>query len=151
KHLTDADLLSRARILREITRDSSALYIMNDRPDLAVLSGADGVHVGQEELSVKEVRQIVGPHALIGVSTHNIEQARRAVLDGASYIGVGPTFPSDTKNFASFAGLDFVRAVAAEIALPAFAIGGITLENVPQVISAGLRHVALSSAIVNAH
>ncbi len=123
---------------------------MNDRPDLAVLSAADGVHVGQDELSVKDARAIVGPHALIGVSTHNIEQARRAVLDGADYIGVGPTFPSDTKKFESFAGLDFVRAVVAEIALPAFAIGGITLDNVSQVISAGLSRIALSGAIVNA-
>jgi thiamine-phosphate pyrophosphorylase len=175
KHLNDADLLARARILREITRRSSVvresvvrgspapaslhpthdtlnktLFIMNDRPDLAVLSAADGVHVGQDELSVKDARAIVGPHALIGVSTHNFEQARRAVLDGANYIGVGPTFPSDTKKFESFASLDFVRAVAAEIALPAFAIGGITLDNVSQVISSGLSRIAVSGAIVNA-
>jgi thiamine-phosphate pyrophosphorylase len=115
-----------------------------------VLSGADGVHVGQEELSVKDARAIVGPQALIGMSTHNIEQARRAVLDGANYIGVGPTFPSDTKKFDSFTGLDFVRAVAAEISLPAFAIGGITLENVQQVVEAGIRRVAVSGAVVNA-
>ena len=122
---------------------------MNDRPDLAVLSAADGVHVGQDELSVKDTRAIVGPHALIGVSTHNIDQARRAVLDGANYIGVGPTFPSTTKNFESFPGLNFIRTIATEISLPAFAIGGITLNNIPQVISAGLRRVALSGAVVN--
>jgi thiamine-phosphate pyrophosphorylase len=150
KQLPDAQLLARARIVREITRHSSTLFIMNDRPDLARLSGADGVHVGQDELSVKDARAIVGPHALIGVSTHNIQQARQAVLDGANYIGVGPTFPSGTKKFDSFAGLDFVRAVAAEIALPAFAIGGITLDNVSQVISADLRRVALSGAIISA-
>jgi len=157
KKLTDAQLLARARTLREITRCTPvpksvvthSLFIMNDRPDLAVLSGADGVHVGQDELSIKDARAIVGPHSLIGVSTHNIDQARRAVLDGANYIGVGPTFPSQTKNFDSFTGLDFIRAVAAEISLPAFAIGGITLENLPQVTSAGLSRVALSGAIVN--
>ena len=123
---------------------------MNDRADVAVLSAADGVHVGQDELSVKDARAIVGPEVLVGVSTHNIEQVRRAVLDGANYLGVGPTFPSTTKSFAAFAGLDFVRAVATEISLPAFAIGGITLENVSQVISAGLRRVAVSGAVVNA-
>jgi thiamine-phosphate pyrophosphorylase len=150
KRLADAPLLARARQLRQLTRGTRTLFIMNDRPDLAVLSQADGVHVGQDELSVKDARAIVGPRALIGVSTHNIEQARQAVLDGANYIGVGPTFPSQTKTFESFAGLDFVRAVSAEIKLPTFAIGGITLENVSQVISAGLRSVAVGGAIVNA-
>ena len=98
---------------------------MNDRPDIARLAGADGVHVGQEELSVKEARTIVGPDALVGRSTHSLEQAREAVLDGANYIGVGPVFPSTTKQFAEFPGLELLRAVSAEIRLPAFAIGGI--------------------------
>src|SRR5262249_46666251 len=92
KKLSDAELLQRARRLRELTRGTGTLFIMNDRPDLAVLSHADGVHVGQDELSVKDARQIVGPRALIGVSTHWLEQARQAVIDGANYIGVGPTF-----------------------------------------------------------
>jgi thiamine-phosphate pyrophosphorylase len=125
------------------------LFIMNDRPDLAALSQADGVHLGQEELTVKDARTILGPRALIGVSTHTIEQARQAVLDGANYIGVGPTFPSTTKDFALFPGLDLVRAVAAEICLPAFAIGGITLENLPAVLATGIRRVAVSGAIID--
>ena len=87
---------------------------------------------------------------LIGVSTHNLDQSRRAVLDGASYIGVGPTFPSTTKQFNEFAGLDFVRQTAAEISLPAFAIGGINAENIVKVIEAGLRRIALSGAVVDA-
>jgi thiamine-phosphate pyrophosphorylase len=87
---------------------------------------------------------------LIGVSTHNLQQARQAVLDGASYIGVGPTFPSGTKQFAELAGLDFVRAVANEVRLPAFAIGGITVENVSQVVAAGLSRVAVSGAVLQA-
>jgi thiamine-phosphate pyrophosphorylase len=120
---------------------------MNDRPDLAVLAQADGVHLGQEELSVKDARRIVGPEMLIGVSTHSIKQARQAVLDGANYIGVGPTFPSTTKNFETFPGLDLLRAVATEIRLPAFAIGGITLENLPQVLATGIQRVAMSGAI----
>ena len=95
--------------LRELTRGTDTLFIMNDRPDLAALCHADGVHLGQEDLSVKDARAIVGPDALIGVSTHTIEQARQAVLDGANYIGVGPTFPSGTKQFEKFPGLDFLR------------------------------------------
>jgi thiamine-phosphate pyrophosphorylase len=149
KTLDDRTLLARARLLRRTIDESSALplLIVNDRPDIAVLSRADGIHVGQEELEVRDVRRIVGPQMLIGVSTHNIQQARQAVLDGASYIGCGPTFPSGTKQFDDFPGLDFLRQVAAEISLPAFAIGGITVENLPQVLATGISRVAVSSAI----
>ena len=150
KRLDDRLLLARARKLRELTSSSQTLFIMNDRPDLAALSRADGVHVGQEELSVQDARTIVGPTALVGVSTHSLDQARQAVLDGASYIGVGPTFPSATKTFAELAGLDLLRAVAAEIRLPAFAIGGISAENLPSVLETGFCRVAVSNAVVNA-
>ncbi len=147
KRLDDRSLLSRARHLRQLTRGSATLFIMNDRPDLAALAEADGVHVGQEEMSVGDARRIIGPNRLIGVSTHSIEQARQAVLDGADYLGVGPVFPSRTKEFRDFPGLDLVRAVAAEIRLPAFAIGGITRDNIAQVREAGLSRAAVSGAI----
>lgn len=147
KSLSDRDLLERARTIAALVSGTPTRFIMNDRPDLAVLSGADGVHVGQEELDVGNVRRIVGRDMLIGVSTHNIEQARQAVADGADYLGVGPTFPSSTKSFDAFPGLEFVKAVAAEIHLPAFAIGGITPANVGEVVQAGLRRVAVSGAI----
>lgn len=147
KRLDDRRLLERARLLRELTRDSSTLFIMNDRADLAALSLADGVHIGQEELSVKDARTIVGPEALIGVSTHSIHQARQAVLDGANYIGVGPVFASGTKQFEQFPGVGLLGQVAAEIRLPAFAIGGITPENLPKVLAAGFTRVAVSGAI----
>jgi thiamine-phosphate pyrophosphorylase len=169
KRLDDRTLLARGRLLKRIiddrrqetgvssqgtgdrkpssAGDSLPLFIVNDRPDLAVLARADGVHVGQEELSVREVRQIVGPEMLVGVSTHSIEQARQAVLDGADYLGCGPTFPSGTKQFDQFPGADFLRQVAAEISLPAFAIGGITRENLPQVLATGITRVAVSGAI----
>jgi len=139
------------RRVREWTREANALYVMNDRADLAVVTEADGVHVGQDELSVKEARRIVGPHRLVGVSTHTIEQARRAVLDGADYIGVGPVFPSATKAFESLAGLEFVREVAAEISLPWFAIGGINADNVNLVVESGAKRIAVSSAILSAN
>jgi thiamine-phosphate pyrophosphorylase len=150
KQLDDRALLARARRLRQLTSGSETLFIMNDRPDLAAVAHADGVHVGQEELPVAEARKIVGADLLIGVSTHNLEQVRQAVRDGADYIGCGPTFASSTKSFEHFPGLDYLREVAAEIVLPAFAIGGITLANVEQVLATGIQRVAVSSAIAQA-
>lgn len=150
KHLNDRDLLERARQVRRWTRKAGLLFIMNDRPDLARLAEADGVHVGQEELSVRDVRRIVGPDMLVGVSTHNLDQLRRAILDGASYVGVGPTFPSGTKDFTEFAGLDFVRQAAADTSLPAFVIGGVTVQTIGQAVAAGARRVAVSQAICDA-
>jgi thiamine-phosphate pyrophosphorylase len=147
KTMKDRDLVGHARNVRRWTRERDALLIINDRPDLAALVDADGVHVGQDELTVADVRKIIGPNKLVGVSTHTIEQARRAVLDGADYLGVGPTFPSGTKHFAEFPGLAFVQQVAAEIALPWFAIGGITAENIAHVGAAGAGRVAVSGAV----
>lgn len=150
KEMNDRDLLTMGHRMREWTREAGALFIMNDRPDLAVLTDADGVHVGQDELSVMDARRIVGSDRIVGVSTHSIEQARQAVLDGADYIGMGPVYPSGTKSFAEFPGLEFVRQVAAEITLPAFAIGGISLSNLAQVREAGATRVAVSGAICGA-
>ena len=151
KKLDDRTLLLRARLLRHhIPPTGETLFIVNDRPDLALLAGADGVHVGQEELTVKDVRRVVGPELLVGVSTHTIGQARQAATDGASYIGCGPTFPSATKSFEHFAGLDFLREVAAEIGLPAFAIGGITQSNLSEVLATGFTRVAVSGSITGA-
>lgn len=150
KRLTDRALLARARRARAATRGTSTRFIMNDRVDLAVLADADGVHVGQDELTVAEARRILGPGRLVGVSTHNLQQARDAVLAGADYLGCGPTFESSTKAFSAFAGLEFLRAVAREIRLPAFAIGGITAENLPTVLATGFERVAVSGAIASA-
>jgi thiamine-phosphate pyrophosphorylase len=147
KSLTDRDLLERARQVRRWTRAAGALFIMNDRPDVARLAEADGVHLGQDELPVREARRILGSEALVGVSTHNLEQLRQALRDGASYIGVGPTFPTSTKEFSDYPGLEFVRQAAAETTLPAFVIGGVTLANLPQVLAAGGRRVAVSGAL----
>ncbi len=150
KSLEDRSLLARARLLRQLTAGTGTLFIMNDRPDLTLLSGADGVHVGQEELTVRDARAIVGPRVLVGVSTHSLTQAQQAVLDGADYLGVGPTFPSGTKRFEQFPGLELLRAVAAEIRLPAFAIGGIGLKNLAEVLETGIRRIAVSGVIAAA-
>jgi thiamine-phosphate pyrophosphorylase len=147
KGLSDRALLERAREVRRLTRETGTLFIMNDRPELAKLAEADGVHVGQDELPVKEARRILGADALVGLSTHNLDQVRQAVLDGASYLGVGPTFPSATKTFMDFPGLEFVRQAMAETSLPAFAIGGINLQNLQMVVKAGARRVAVSNAL----
>lgn len=150
KRLDDRTLVARARAVRAATRGTGTLFVMNDRPDIAVVADADGVHVGQEEMSARDARRIVGPRRLVGVSTHDLGQARQAVLDGANYIGCGPTFPSTTKAFAAFAGLDFLRAVAAEICLPAFAIGGIDAGNLDQVLQTGFTRIAVSGAVCEA-
>ncbi|HVW37850.1 MAG TPA: thiamine phosphate synthase [Pirellulales bacterium] len=150
KRLADRELLERARRLRELTAGTSTLFIMNDRADLAAIAGADGVHVGQDELSVAEARTIVGPGALIGVSTHSLAQAKHAEADGADYIGVGPTFASTTKHFdaSQLTGLELLRAVASAVRLPAFAIGGIGPDKGRQVLAAGFSRIAVSGAVV---
>jgi thiamine-phosphate pyrophosphorylase len=150
KELDDRTLLRRARDVRKWTRLNGALFIVNDRPDIAKLSDADGVHLGQTDMSVLEARRILGPEALIGVSTHNLDQVRQAVLDGASYLGVGPAFASVTKQFASLAGIELIKSAIAETSLPTFAISGINLENINAVVAAGARRVAVSAAIAKA-
>jgi len=149
KGLTDRELIDYANRVREWTDTSNALFIMNDRPDVAAIVGADGVHLGQDDLAVHEARQIIGGNKLIGVSTHCLDDARRAILDGADYLGVGPVFPSQTKSFDNFAGLKYVTEVSEETSLPAFSIGGINEENLHEVISSGSLRVAVSSAICN--
>ena len=99
---------------------------------------------------MKDARAILGPDKLVGVSTHSLVQARQAVLDGADYLGVGPTFDSTTKRFEALAGVDLLRAVAAEIRLPAFVIGGIGLDNLAAVQGTGMSRVAVSAAIARA-
>ena len=152
KNLPDRELLSRAREVRILTAQAKARFILNDRPDLARLSGADGVHVGQDDLSVRDTRRIVGPNPLIGVSTHDRAQLDAAVLSGASYLGVGPVFPSATKEFSEpeLAGLAFVQTAAETTRLPWFAIGGISEQNVQRVLDAGASRIAVSAAVVKA-
>ncbi|MCA9174941.1 MAG: thiamine phosphate synthase, partial [Planctomycetales bacterium] len=101
----------------------------------------------QDELPVHEARRIVGASQLVGVSTHSLEQARAAVLDGADYIGCGPVFPSRTKAFANYVGPELLEAVAREISLPAFAIGGVTEERIVAIRQAGFRRVAVGDAV----
>lgn len=153
KSAGDRLLWERCRMAVETVRQAGTpgecRLIVNDRPDIAAAVDADGVHVGQDELPVSVVRQIIGEDKCIGVSTHSIEQAREAVHEGADYIGCGPTFPSRTKQFEAFAGVAFLKTIAEEIDVPAFAIGGIEAENLPAVIATGVRRVAVAGAVWN--
>lgn len=147
KSLPDDELIRRGNWLRQHTANAGALFVMNDRPDLAVRTEADGVHLGQGDGSVSSARAVLGCDKLIGVSTHSPEQLRRAVLDGADYLGVGPVFAGRTKSFAQYAGLDYVSHVTATTSLPWFAIGGIDGRNLAQVLAAGARRIAVTGAI----
>jgi thiamine-phosphate pyrophosphorylase len=150
KGLPDGELLRRAREVRILTAQAHARFIMNDRPDLARLAGADAVHLGQEDVSIRDARRVVGSGMLVGVSTHERMQLEKAVLEGASYLGVGPIFASSTKDFDDLAGIGYVRQAAESSNLPWFAIGGITENNLDEVLEAGARRVAVSSAVVRA-
>ena len=154
KTLGDAELLRRAIWVRRECESAGALFVMNDRPDLAVLSGAAGVHVGQEELGAEACRRIVTSESLVGLSTHGISQFQSAGLSGADYAGVGPVFPSTTKQFVEFPGLAYVSAAAAvcagERAFPWFAIGGISEGNLAEVLRAGASRIAVGAAVTSA-
>jgi thiamine-phosphate pyrophosphorylase len=127
--------------------DAGALMIVNDRPDIAVLAAADGVHVGQDDLAPHEARRLVGPDRIVGVSTHSLAQARAAAEAGADYIGCGPMFQSTTKPQAVVPGPALAVAVTREVGLPVMAIGGITAETAPDVLAAGARWLAVSSVV----
>ncbi len=146
----DATLYRLSQRAAAIARQHNKLFIVNDRADIAAAAGAQGVHVGQDELPVEAVRRIVGADALVGVSTHDLAQVRAAVLDGADYIGCGPTFPSQTKSFGYFPGLAFLQAAAAETHLPAYAIGGIELANLAETLASGIHGIAVANAIASA-
>ncbi len=150
KNLPEREWLTRAREVRILTAQAKARFLVNDRADLARLAGADGVHLGQDDLRVRDARRIVGPRAVIGVSTHDRAQIEQAVVDGAGCLGVGPVFASGTKSFDELAGLALVREAAETTNLPWFAIGGISLENLDDLLEAGARRIAVSAAIVHA-
>jgi thiamine-phosphate pyrophosphorylase len=152
KAVPDRELLRRAREIRNLTAKAHVPLILNDRVDLARLACYDGVHLGQQDLSVRDARRILGAAAHIGVSTHERDQLDAAVLAGASYLGVGPVFSSPTKHFSEpdLAGLNYVRHASETTALPWFAIGGISEQNLDRVLEAGATRIAVSAAVVRA-
>ena len=143
------DLLPQARAIQALCRSRGALFIVNDRVDLALAADADGAHVGQEDLPAASTRRLLGPGRLMGVSTHSLAQAEAARQAGADYIGFGPMFTTGTKETGyTPRGLDALRGIRRAVSLPILAIGGIGLENVSLVIEAGATAPAVISAVV---
>jgi thiamine-phosphate pyrophosphorylase len=142
-----ADLYPVAQALRRRCREAGCLFIVNDRVDLALAVEADGVHVGQDDLPAREARRLLRPGMILGVSTHDESQARRARDEGADYVAVGSMFPTGSKAGFRLVGPDLVRRVRPEIPVPLVAIGGITVDNVTEVIQAGADAVAVISAV----
>lgn len=148
KELDDAALLERMREVIAISKPAGVSVIVNDRVDIALAAGADGVHVGQHDLPVKEIRAIAGRSLLVGVSTHNLGEAQAAVAAGADYCGVGTMFASNLKPERRPTGPKYLREFIDHYpSMPHLAIGGVTLDNVAQLREAGARGVAVSSAI----
>jgi thiamine-phosphate pyrophosphorylase len=150
KKLSDAALLERAIAAVAAARRHGALLVVNDRPDIAVASAADGVHLGEDDLPVLAARRVVGSARLIGRTAHTPAEAHAAVSTAADYLGVGPCFPSDTKAFETFAPRAFLEEVAREIDLPSFAIGGITAERIGDLLALGLSRVAVGASVTRA-
>ena len=126
------------------------IVLVNDRADVAVAANADGVHLGETDLPVNLARKVCGHEFIIGRTAHSIDEAKQAVLDGADYLGVGPCYPSNTKQFKEFATDTFLRDVSEEIRLPVFAIGGITSDNLDRLVRLGVKRVAIASSITDA-
>jgi len=151
KKLKAGQMLEECRLLRRMTEEAGACFIVNDHIDIAILAGADGVHIGQEDLPVPEVRRLVGPDMLIGLSTHAPEEALSAVRAGADYIGVGPIFATQTKeDVVPPVGFSYLDWVSRHIDLPFVAIGGIKEHNIADVAAHGARCCALVSELVGA-
>lgn len=142
-------LIQLGQAIRQVTRAFDALYFVNDRVDIALLTDADGVHVGQSDISCRDVRKLLG-RKIIGVSASSVEEAQSAVLDGADYLGVGAIYPTLSKLDADLCGLGGLRQITESIDVPVVAIGGITLGNVMQVIGAGADGIAVVSAVMQA-
>jgi thiamine-phosphate pyrophosphorylase len=150
KHLADEELAAVANACQALCERLGALLIVNDRPSVAREVGADGVHVGQDDMPVAEVRELIGPDMLIGLSTHapeEIDAVDPAVVD---YIGVGPIHETPTKEGRPAVGLELIRYAAAHAAVPFFAIGGLSAENVDEALEAGAERVCVLRAIADA-
>ena len=147
KHLDPAALLAEARRFVALCRERGAVSIIDDDVDVALASGADGVHVGQEDLEAGRARALLGPDKLIGVSAHSVEEALSAQAAGADYLGVGAAFATGTKADARPIDRDVYRQITAAVDIPVVAIGGISRENIRELAGCGLDGVAVVSAL----
>ncbi|MEW6109205.1 MAG: thiamine phosphate synthase [Nitrospirota bacterium] len=147
KEQTRRCIYENALKLRRLTRHFNALLIINDHADIALALDADGVHLGQEDLPLKEARKIMG-EKIVGISTHNLEQAEKAEEGGADYIGFGPVFHTTTKDAGEPVGIDNLRIIKQNVDIPVMAIGGINPDNIESVINAGADAAAVATAIL---
>jgi len=150
KNMPANKIIELGRKVKMLCAEYNATFIVNDRVDIAYILEADGVHLGQDDMDAASARKILGENTIVGISTHAPEQAKKAVADGADYIGVGPVFTTPTKPGRSSVGLEYVKWVSENINIPAFAIGGIDLTNAKEVVNAGSKRLAVVRAIVNA-
>jgi thiamine-phosphate pyrophosphorylase len=141
------DIFEEALKLRELTKKFSAALIINDHTDIALAVNADGVHLGQDDLPLKEARKVM-KDKIIGISTHNLGQAKEAEKKGADYIGFGPVFHTTTKDAGKPVGIENLRFVRENVNIPVVAIGGINLDNLKSVVDAGADAVAVATAIL---
>jgi thiamine-phosphate pyrophosphorylase len=146
----DDELLAAADRFRDACDAHGALFVVNDRPEIALQAGADGIHVGQDDLPVDAVRRLVGADVLIGLSTHSPEQFDAGLASDADYLSVGPVWETPTKAGRAAAGLDYVRYAAANATKPWFAIGGIDESNIGEVVAAGATRAVVVRAIRDA-
>lgn len=151
KHATREKFLPLAEELKDVCDREGVIFTVNDDPELARFSGAAGVHVGQEDAPLEEVRELLGPESIVGVSAGSVQKAREAIKGGADYLGIGTVFATPTKTDTEASGLALVEALYRErLTVPWFAIGGIDLENAPKVAAAGAPGFAVVRAILDA-
>ena len=150
KEYPSAEVAKIAHALHGSTRQRGVPLIINDHPEIARLVPAEGVHVGQDDLPIAEAREMAGPNCMVGKSTHSVDQAIRAFYEGADYIGFGPIFATPTKPDYPPVGLAEIRKVHEAVHIPIFCIGGIKLDNLPEVIEAGARRVVIVSGLLQA-
>ncbi|HKW06668.1 MAG TPA: thiamine phosphate synthase [Candidatus Dormibacteraeota bacterium] len=148
KSMRRGELLTLARELRAVLTD--LLFIVNDHVDIAMLSGADGVHLGPDDLSVESARRVAGERLIIGASASTPERAREAVAAGADYLGCGPAFATPIKAEKKVLGPDGIAAIAKHVEVPVFAIGGIDASNIGRLTAAGLNRVCVIRAVGDA-
>ncbi|GBE39029.1 thiamine-phosphate synthase [bacterium BMS3Bbin08] len=149
KKLTKKEICKEALKIRKLARRYRALFIINDHVDIALAVWADGVHLGQDDMPIHEARKILGRRGIIGISTHSLKQAVEAQRLGADYIGFGPVFLTATKNAGASKGVRALQTVTERVSIPVVAIGGIAIENVPDILRAGADAAAVSSAILS--
>ena len=150
KELSEAEFLKEAEKIKPLCRANDIPFIINDDVDVAVKCGADGVHIGQNDMAAEKVRQIIGDDMILGVSAQTPEQAVKAEEAGADYLGVGAVFPTSTKSDALSVSYETLKEICASVSIPVVAIGGICAENIKELSGSGIDGVALVSAIFGA-